>query len=725
MTHREVLEALSGLLLAMFVAMVSSTIVTNALPRIVADLEGTQTGYTWVVVATLLTMTATTPIWGKLADLFSKKMLVQSALVIYSAGSLVAAFAPSMSVLIGARAFQGLGVGGLTALVQVVIASMVSPRERGRYSGYIGAVFALATVSGPLIGGLIVDSPLGWRGCFFAPLPIALAAYVVLQRRLKLPVVKRDVSIDWAGATLIVGGVSILLVWVSLAGSSFDWVSATTALLLGVGVLVIAAAVYVEARVAREPVIPLKLFKDRTIVLATLASAMIGLAMFGSTVYLSQYFQLSRGMSPTEAGLMSVAMVGGLLVSSITTGRIITASGRWKRYLVGGSALVVVGFSLLGTIDHTTNLVQVGAYMALVGLGIGATMQNLVLAVQNNTRQADMGAASATVSFFRSMGGAVGVSALGAVLAHQVRDSLAAGLERLGVSGVRNRRRLHPRRGLASGAGAEPLRDRLRRGHRPHLPDLGALRAGRLRLHPLHPGGAAAHHPRRRGGRRIDHPGPGRPREGVSAMGAGSPGDVGTDERSDAVHRLEQEVGVLLRRVRRSVGERARLVHADLHPSAYFLLAHVAEHGPVRASALVEAMDLDKGAVSRRVQHLVDLGLVDRTPDPADGRATLVAVSREGRTRLADMAEHRRQAPRRAALRLVRRRADRLRLRARPLQRHPLLTRPGASAGFSRYAGKLALPMASGAWEAPDCRGEYDVRRPGRAFSERLASVLP
>ncbi|QIK68622.1 MFS transporter [Nocardioides sp. HDW12B] len=435
MTHREVLEALSGLLLAMFVAMVSSTIVTNALPRIVADLEGTQTGYTWVVVATLLTMTATTPIWGKLADLFSKKLLVQSALVIYSAGSLVAAFAPSMSVLIGARAFQGLGVGGLTALVQVVIASMVSPRERGRYSGYIGAVFALATVSGPLIGGLIVDSPLGWRGCFFAPLPIALAAYVVLQRRLKLPVVKREVSIDWAGATLIVGGVSILLVWVSLAGSSFDWVSVTTALLLGVGVLVIAAAVYVEARVAREPVIPLKLFKDRTIVLATLASAMIGLAMFGSTVYLSQYFQLSRGMSPTEAGLMSIAMVGGLLVSSIVTGRIISSTGKWKRYLVGGSALVVIGFSLLSTIDHATSLYVVGGYMALLGLGMGATMQNLVLAVQNNTRQADMGAASATVAFFRSMGGAVGVSALGAVLAHQVRDSLEAGLERMGVSG--------------------------------------------------------------------------------------------------------------------------------------------------------------------------------------------------------------------------------------------------------------------------------------------------
>ncbi len=225
MSHREVLEALSGLLLAMFVAMLSSTVVTNALPRIVTDLHGSQTGYTWVVVATLLAMTASTPIWGKLADQFSKKLLVQSALVIYSVGSLIAALAPNMQVLIGARVVQGLGVGGLTALVQVVIASMVSPRERGRYSGYIGATFALATVSGPLIGGLIVDSPLGWRGTFFVGLPIAVAAFVVLQAKLHLPVVKRPVQIDYLGATLIVGGVSILLVWVSLAGQQFGWTS--------------------------------------------------------------------------------------------------------------------------------------------------------------------------------------------------------------------------------------------------------------------------------------------------------------------------------------------------------------------------------------------------------------------------------------------------------------------------------------------------------------------
>jgi EmrB/QacA subfamily drug resistance transporter len=433
MSHREILEALSGLLLAMFVAMLSSTVVTNALPRMVSDLQGSQTGYTWIVVATLLSMTASTPIWGKLADLFSKKMLVQTALVIYSAGSLVAALAPNMQVLIGARVIQGLGVGGLTALVQVVIATMVTPRQRGRYSGYLGAVFALATVSGPLIGGLIVDSPFGWRGCFFVGLPFAIAAFALLQKTLHLPVIKRPVHIDYLGAILIAGGVSLLLVWVSLAGSQFAWTSVTSFALVVAGLAVLASAVYVEARVAVEPIIPLRLFKDRTTALATGASVLIGVAMFGATVYLSEYFQNARGMSPTHAGLMSISMVGGLLVSSIISGRFISSTGLWKRWLVGGMVLVIIGMGLLATIDSYTNLARVGLYMAILGVGLGATMQNLVLAVQNNTAQSDMGAASSVVAFFRSMGGSIGVSALGALLSHQVAQKVTDGLAAMGI----------------------------------------------------------------------------------------------------------------------------------------------------------------------------------------------------------------------------------------------------------------------------------------------------
>ena len=433
MTHRQILEALSGLLLAMFVAMLSSTVVSNALPRIVSDLHGSQTGYTWVVVATMLAMTVSTPIWGKLADLFSKKLLVQTALVIYTLGSLVAAFAPSMEVLIGARVVQGLGVGGLTALVQVVIATMVSPRERGRYSGYLGATFALATVGGPLIGGVVVDSALGWRGCFFIGLPFAVIAFFLLQKTLHLPVIKRPVHIDYLGATLIIAGISTLLIWVSLAGNNFAWASTTTVVMVVGGLLILAAAVYVEAKFAVEPIIPVYLFKDRTISLATTASIMIGVAMFGSTVYLSQYFQVARGMSPTHAGLMSIAMVGGLSVSSVITGRIISETGLWKRYLVGGMVMVVIGLGLLGTIDETTSLVAVGGFMAILGVGLGATMQNLVLSVQNNVKMSDMGSASAVVAFFRSMGGSIGISALGAVLSYQVADKVASGLAAIGI----------------------------------------------------------------------------------------------------------------------------------------------------------------------------------------------------------------------------------------------------------------------------------------------------
>jgi EmrB/QacA subfamily drug resistance transporter len=435
MSHREVLEALSGLLLAMFVAMLSSTVVTNALPRIVTELHGSQSGYTWVVVATLLTMTASTPVWGKLADQFNKKVLVQSALVIYVIGSLIAATAPSMGVLIGARAFQGLGVGGLTALVQVVIASMVTPRERGRYSGYIGATFALATVSGPLIGGLLVDAPgLGWRSTFYVGIPIAVLAFVVLQKTLHLPVVRREVHIDYLGAGLIVSGVSALLIWVSLAGNEFAWISGASAMLVGIGLVGLLAAGYVELRVAREPVIPTHIFRDRTNTLATFASVVVGVAMFGATVYLPQYFQIARGMSPTHAGLMSIAMVGGLVLSSMFSGRAITRTGRWKRFLVGGMVLVVVGLALLGLIDDKTPLVVVGGYMFVLGVGLGASMQNLVLAVQNNAAHADVGAASSVVTFFRSMGGSVGVSALGAVLSAQVADKVRAGLAALHIT---------------------------------------------------------------------------------------------------------------------------------------------------------------------------------------------------------------------------------------------------------------------------------------------------
>ncbi|WP_445330510.1 MDR family MFS transporter [Streptomyces sp. GSL17-111] len=435
MTHRQVMEALSGLLLGMFVAILSSTVVSNALPRIVSDLGGGQSAYTWVVTASLLTMTASTPLWGKLADLASKKALVQTAIVIFVLASAGAGLSQSTGQLIAFRAVQGLGMGGLVALAQTILAAMVSPRERGRYSGYFGATFAVATVGGPLLGGVITDAPgLGWRWCFYVSVPFAVIALVVLQKTLKLPVVRREgARIDWLGALLVSAAVSLLLIWVTLAGTNYPWLSWQSALMTGGSLVLAVAFVYVESRAA-EPIIPLRLFRNRTITLTALASLFVGVAMFGATVFLSQYFQLARGESPTMSGVLTIPMIGGLFLSSTVSGLVITRTGRWKRWLVTGATLTTAGLGLLGGMRQDTPYWQVGVFMALLGLGVGMMMQNLVLATQNQVSLADLGTASSTITFFRSLGGAVGVSVLGAVLSERISVYVRDGMARAGMT---------------------------------------------------------------------------------------------------------------------------------------------------------------------------------------------------------------------------------------------------------------------------------------------------
>ncbi|MFE9122578.1 MFS transporter [Streptomyces sp. NPDC007172] len=436
MTHRQIMEALSGLLLGMFVAILSSTIVSNALPHIISDLGGGQSAYTWVVTASLLAMTATTPLWGKLSDLFSKKLLVQIALVIYVSGSIVAGLSQSSGMLIACRVFQGIGVGGLSALAQIIMAAMISPRERGRYSGYLGATFAVATVGGPLLGGLITDTSwLGWRWCFYVGVPFAVIALIVLQKTLKLPVVKRDVKVDWTGAFLISAAVSLLLVWVTFAGNKYDWISWQTYAMVGGSIVLGALFVFTESK-ASEPIIPLRLFRNRTITLASLASLFVGVAMFAGTVFFSQYFQLARGKTPTMSGVMTIPMIGGLFIASTVSGQVITKTGKWKAWLVSGGVLVTAGLGLLGTMRYDTPYWHLAVYMALMGLGIGMMMQNLVLCTQNQVSPADLGSASSVVVFFRSLGGAVGVSALGAVMANRVSHYVTDGLTALGPQGA-------------------------------------------------------------------------------------------------------------------------------------------------------------------------------------------------------------------------------------------------------------------------------------------------
>lgn len=436
MTHRQIMEALTGLLLGMFVAILSSTVVSNALPEIINDLGGGQSAYTWVVTASLLAMTATTPLWGKLSDLFSKKLLVQIALIIYVAGSVVAGLSTSSGMLIACRVVQGVGVGGLSALAQIVMAAMIAPRERGRYSGYLGAVFAVATVGGPLLGGVITDTSwMGWRWCFYVGVPFAVIALVVLQKTLKLPVVKREVKVDWAGAFFISAAVSLLLLWVTFAGDKYDWISGPTYAMLGGTVVLIGLFLLVESK-ASEPIIPLRLFRNRTITLASVASLFVGIAMFAGTVFFSQYFQLARDKSPTMSGVMTIPMIAGLFLSSTVSGQVITKTGRWKAWLVSGGFLVTAGLGMLGTIRYDTEYWQIAVYMFVMGLGVGMMMQNLVLATQNQVAPADLGSASSVVTFFRSLGGAIGVSALGAVMANRVTHYVKDGLADLGPEGA-------------------------------------------------------------------------------------------------------------------------------------------------------------------------------------------------------------------------------------------------------------------------------------------------
>ncbi|MEU8271318.1 MDR family MFS transporter [Sphaerisporangium sp. NPDC049002] len=434
MSHRQILEALSGLLLVLFVAMISGTIVSVALPQIIGALDGTQSQYTWVVTASLLAATASTPIWGKMADLFSKKLLLQISIVIFMVSSLACGFAQNTGQLIAFRALQGLGMGALQILVQVVLAAMITPKERGRYNGYLGAVMAVATVGGPLLGGLIADTSwLGWRWCFFIAVPFTALAFVLLHKTLHVASIRRpDTRVDYAGATLIAAGVSILLIWITFVGNSFDWISWQTGALAGGGVLVLAVATWVESRV-KEPVVPLHVVRRRTPALAILASLAVGMAMFGGAVFLGQYFQIGRGYSPTEAGLLTIPLMLGVLLSSTISGRLVSRSGHVKPYIVTGSIVLTLGFLGLSTIDHETSLVLVSGGMLLVGIGVGMCMQNLVLAIQNTVPLRELGAASGAVTFFRSLGGTFGVSVLGAVLADQVASGIAEGFAKAGI----------------------------------------------------------------------------------------------------------------------------------------------------------------------------------------------------------------------------------------------------------------------------------------------------
>ncbi|MFI7708297.1 MDR family MFS transporter [Nonomuraea sp. NPDC049480] len=432
-THREILEVMSGLMLAMLTSMISTSVVSTALPTIVGELGG-QDQYSWVASATMLTMTVSTPLWGKLSDLFGRKLLFQAALGLFVAASLVAGLSQNMGQLIAARAVQGLGAGGLSALSQVILGDIVSPRERGRYSGYMGAVFGISTVAGPLLGGFIVDTDwLGWRWCFYVVVPFAVVASLVVQKVLRLPSVKRNTSIDIWGATTITASASALMLLLTLGGNEFEWNSFWTYFLAAVSLLTLALAVVAE-RTAGNPILPPRLFRNRTFVLTSIASLFVGMALFGAMIYLPQYLQIVKGLSPTESGLMTLPMVVALFLAGVISGKIVTRTGRWKIFPVAGLLIVAVGLFLLSRLHVDSSEWLIGFDVAVLGLGLGLSMQLLILAAQNGSDVRDMASTTAGVSFFRSLGGAVGVAAFGAILTNRLKDEMAEMLRAAGIT---------------------------------------------------------------------------------------------------------------------------------------------------------------------------------------------------------------------------------------------------------------------------------------------------
>ncbi len=421
-THRQIMVILGALMSGMLLAALDQTIVATALPTIVGDLGGLN-HLSWVVTAYLVASTVTTPLYGKISDLYGRKRVFQFAIVVFLIGSALAGLSQNMTQLIAFRALQGVGAGGLITLAMTIIGDVVPPRERGRYQGYMGAVFALASVIGPLLGGFFVDN-LSWRWVFYVNLPIGVVALVVTSIVLDLPTRRISHRLDYVGTALLVAGVSSVLLAVTWGGTQYGWGSATIIGLGAGGAILLAAFVAVEQRV-EEPILPLYLFRNRVFAVSTATMFIVGLAMFGGIIYLPLFLQVVGGRSATNAGLLLLPLILGLMFTSIASGRIISRTGRYKAFPVCGMLVMAVGMYLLSTMGPTTTEVQASAYMVVLGLGLGMVMQVLVLAVQNAVDHKDLGTATGAATFLRSMGGSFGVALLGAVLTNQLASNLA------------------------------------------------------------------------------------------------------------------------------------------------------------------------------------------------------------------------------------------------------------------------------------------------------------
>ena len=433
--HRQILTVLGALMLGMLLAALDQTIVSTALPTIVGDLGGLN-HLSWVVTSYLLAATISTPLYGKLGDLYGRKPLFQLAIAIFLVGSMLSGLSQNMFELIGFRALQGLGAGGLMVGAQAIIGDVVPPRERGKYQGMMGGIFALASIAGPLIGGFLTDSA-SWRWIFYINVPLGAVALVVTSTALPSTIRRVSHRIDWAGAGLLAAGTAAFILLTTWGGTQFDWLSAPIlALALG-GTVFIGTFVFVERRVA-EPIIPPRLFRSSVFNVASGVGFVIGFAMFGAIVFLPLFLQLVDGASATSSGLNLLPLMVGLLTASIASGQVISRVGRYKIFPVAGTALAAIAMMLLSTLGPQTSRVLLSLYMVILGAGLGMVMQVLVLAVQNSAQRRDLGVATSSATFLRSIGSSFGVAIFGAIFSSQLATNLRLRLPTSALSGTLN-----------------------------------------------------------------------------------------------------------------------------------------------------------------------------------------------------------------------------------------------------------------------------------------------
>jgi EmrB/QacA subfamily drug resistance transporter len=430
-SHRQILVILFGVMAGMLLAALDQGIVGTALPRIVSELGGLDR-LSWVVTAYLLTSTAATPLWGKISDLYGRRRIFQIAIAIFLVGSALSGLSQNMPQLIAFRAIQGIGGGGLFAIALSIIGDVIPPRERGRYQGYFGAVFGVSSVAGPLLGGWFTDGP-GWRWIFYINLPIGLAALVITSIVLRMPVTRREHRIDYLGAATIVAAVSCLLLYLDWRGNEYGWTDPVALALVAGFVLLAALFALIEVRTS-EPIIPMRLFRNPVFSVGNLYGFLAGVAMFGAIIFLPIYLQAVKGLSPTASGLSLLPAILGIFSTSITSGQLITRTGRYKIYPILGGVVLTGAMFLLAQLHVDTPFWKVFLYEYLFGAGLGFTLQTIVTAVQNAVEFRDMGAATSSATFFRQMGGSIGAAVFGAVLSSRLAIYLS---ERLAGAGLR------------------------------------------------------------------------------------------------------------------------------------------------------------------------------------------------------------------------------------------------------------------------------------------------